>query len=187
MKIGYRRVSSVDQNPERQLEGLALDKIFQDKVSGKSLDRPELKKAIEFCREGDELFVHSIDRLARNLTDLKSIIDLLTAKKVKVHFLTENLIFDGNQTALSTFLLHVMGAFAEFERSLIRERQREGIRIAKEKGKYPRKPRLADEQIKELLSLVDQGIPKQRIANKFSISRWMVYFYIKNSNTQASQ
>src|SRR5579864_5936597 len=125
MRIGYRRVSSVDQNLERQLEGTQVDRTFEDKVSGKDRDRPELTLALSFCRQGDTLVVHSMDRLARNLADLLALVKELTARGVAVEFVKEHLTFTGKDEPMATLLLQVMGACAEFERAMIRERQRE--------------------------------------------------------------
>ena len=135
-KIGYIRVSSTDQNTERQLDGMVLDRVFTDKVSGKSVARPHLQEMLRFVREGDHLFVHSMDRLARNLIDLRQLVQDLTTRGIKVTFVKEGLVFNGDDAAMSVLLLSVMGAVAEFERSILRERQAEGIRIAKTKGVY---------------------------------------------------
>src|ERR1035437_1798375 len=137
-KIGYIRVSSAEQNTERQLEGLEMDRVVTDKVSGKSTDRPALQEMLRFVREGDHLFVHSMDRLARNLIDLRQMVQDLTDRGVKVTFVKEGLFFNGDDAAMSVLLLSVMGAVAEFERAILRERQAEGIRIAKVKGVYTR-------------------------------------------------
>ena len=134
--LGYVRISSVDQNLERQLEGLNLNKTFTDKASGKDAKRPQLLALLDYARDGDTVLVHSMDRLARNLDDLRRIVQTLTAKGVQVQFLKEGLTFTGEDSAMSQLLLSVMGAFAEFERALIRERQREGIALAKKKGVY---------------------------------------------------
>ena len=131
--IGYIRVSSAEQNTERQLDGLDMNRIFTDKVSGKSVDRPALQEMLRFVREGDHLYVHSMDRLARNLIDLRQMVQDLTAKGVRITFVKENLVFNGDDAAMSVLLLSVMGAVAEFERAILRERQAEGIRIAKQK------------------------------------------------------
>ena len=117
-KIGYIRVSSADQNTERQLDGLVMDRTFTDKVSGKSTDRPQLQEMLRFVREGDHLFVHSMDRLARNLIDLRQMVQDLTKRGVKVTFVKESLTFNGDDAAMSVLLLSVMGAVAEFERSI---------------------------------------------------------------------
>src|SRR5437763_14735782 len=134
--VGYLRVSSLDQNEVRQLEGLALNKIFTDKASGKDAKRPQLEAMQSFVREGDTVFCHSMDRLARNLDDLRRIVLGLTERGVHIVFVKENLTFTGEDSPMSNLLLSVMGAFAQFERELMRERQREGIAIARREGKY---------------------------------------------------
>src|SRR5258708_3639531 len=126
-RIGYQRVSTVDQNTDRQLDGVELDKMFTDKASGKDANRPALARAIEYARDGDTLVVHSMDRLARNLEDLRRLVRELNGQGVKVEFIKENLIFTGEDNAMSTLLLSMLGAVAEFERSMILERQCEGI------------------------------------------------------------
>ena len=146
-RIGYVRVSSFDQNPERQLEQIQVDKVFTDKASGKDTRRPELERLLAFVREGDTVVVHSMDRLARNLDDL---------------------------------MLSVMGAFAEFERALIRERQREGIALAKQRGAYRgRKKSLSSERIAELRQRVEAGEQKTKLAREFGISRETLYQYLR--------
>ena len=150
-RVGYIRVSSIDQNTGRQLEGLQLDKTFADKASGKDVKRPQLQAALEYLRDGDVLVVHSMDRLCRNLDDLRRIVTDLTGRGVQVQFMKEGLLFTGEDSAMSKLLLSVMGAFAEFERALLKERQREGIAIAKKAGVYKgRKPSLTPERAKEL-------------------------------------
>ena len=177
-KIGYTRVSSEEQNNARQLDGLVLDRTFADKASGKDANRPQLEAALAYAREGDTLVVHSMDRLARNLDDLRRIVMSLTKRGVKVQFIKESLTFIGDDSAMSNLLLSVMGAFAEFERSLIKERQREGIAIAKKRGVYKgRKPSLKSEQVAELLKRVSAGENKVALAREFGISRASVYNY----------
>jgi len=179
--VGYIRVSTLDQNTERQLEGVALDKVFTDKASGKDANRPQLEAALEYVREGDRLVIHSMDRLARNLDDLRRIVKELTGRGVAVQFLKESLTFTGEDSPMATLLLSVMGAFAEFERSLIKERQREGISIAKEKGVYKgRKPALEGERL-EALKRRDQengGKNRSALAKEFGISRETLYQYL---------
>ena len=131
--VGYVRVSSIDQKEARQLEGLTVDKVFTDKASGEDTNRPQLERALEFLREGDTLVVHSMDRLARNLDDLRRIVLTLTAKAVRVQFLKKSLTFIGEDSPMSNLMLSIMGAFAQFQRELIKERQREGIAIAKKR------------------------------------------------------
>ena len=180
-KVGYVRVSSFDQNPERQLEGLELDRKFIDKASGKNIKRPELEEMINYVRGGDVLIVHSMDRLARNLDDLRKIVFNLTSKHVKIQFLKENLTFTGEDSPMSNLLLSMMGAFAEFERSLIRERQLEGIAIAKKRGDYRgRKSSLTEEKIEEMSKLLRAGENKSEIARRLGISRETLYRYIRS-------
>ena len=120
-RVGYIRVSTLDQRTDRQLDGVELDRVFTDKASGKDVERPQLDALLAFVRDGDTVVVHSMDRLARNLDDLRRLVRALTGKGVRVQFVTENLTFTGEDTAMATLLLSVMGAFAEFERALIRE------------------------------------------------------------------
>ena len=136
-QVGYQRVSSLDQNEVRQLEGLALDKTFTDKASGKDVKRPQLEAMESFVREGDTVFCHSMARLARNLADLRRIVLSLITRGIHIVFVKENITFTREDSPMSNLLLSVMGAFAEFERELIRERQREGIAIARREGKGP--------------------------------------------------
>ena len=181
-RVGYIRVSSVGQNTERQLEGLTFDKTFTDKVSGKNQDRPALQSMLEYVREGDEVFVHSMDRLARNLGDLRQLVTVLTGKSVKVTFQKESMTFTGEDSAMSNLLLKVMGAFAEFERSLIKERQLEGVAIAKAKGAYKgRKPSLTPDQAAEVRRRAAAGDKKTAIALDFKVSRETVYQCLRSA------
>lgn len=179
-RIGYVRVSTLDQSTGRQLDGVQLDRVFEDKASGKDMDRPELKEMIKFARDGDTVVVHSMDRLARNLEDLRSIVRQLTAKQVRVEFVKEQLAFTGEDNAMANLLLNVMGAFAEFERALIRERQREGIALAKAEGRYRgRAPALTPQQAAELRTKAGEGVPKATLAKQYKISRETVYAYLR--------
>jgi DNA invertase Pin-like site-specific DNA recombinase len=135
-RIGYVRVSTLDQNEKRQLDGQVLDRVFTDKASGRDTSRPQLAELLRFARNGDTVVVHSMDRLARNLDDLRALVQGLTRKGVRVEFVKESLVFTGEDSPMANLMLSVMGAFAEFERSLIRERQREGITLAKQRGAY---------------------------------------------------
>ncbi|OGU16771.1 MAG: transposase [Geobacteraceae bacterium GWC2_53_11] len=178
-RIGYIRVSSSDQNTERQLEGIELHRSFTDKVSGKSTDRPALQEMIRFLREGDLLFVHSMDRLARNLVDLRQMVKDLTSRGISVQFVKEGLTFTGDDGAMSVLLLSVMGAVAEFERSIIRERQAEGIRIARQKGVYKgRKASLTNDQAAEARAKIAAGVPKAKVAREYKCSRQTLYKYL---------
>lgn len=179
MRIGYQRVSTVEQNTSRQLEGVTVDKVFTDRVSGKDLNRPQLVLAIDYVRDGDTLVIHSMDRLARNLEDLRKIVRELTGKGVHVEFVKEHLTFTGDDSPMNTLLLSMLGAVAEFERSTILERQREGIAIAKAKGKYKgRKAALSGEQVKELTQRKQAGESITSLASAFGISRQTVYNYL---------
>ena len=178
-RIGYIRVSSIGQNTERQLEGMQLDRTFEDKVSGKDTNRPKLQEMLEFVREGDTVIVHSMDRLARNLDDLRQLVATLNRKGVSVEFIKEGLTFTGEDKPLSKLLLSVMGAFAEFERSIIRERQLEGIALAKQKGAYKgRKKSLTDNDVATIRERIRAGEHKAQIARDFGISRKTLYEYI---------
>ena len=121
-RIGYIRVSSFDQNPEWQLEGVSVDRFFTDKAAGKDTKRPELDRLLTFVREGDTVVVHSMDRLARNLDDLRRLVQTLTTRGVSATFAKESLTFTGADSPMATLMRSVMGAFAEFERALIKER-----------------------------------------------------------------
>jgi DNA invertase Pin-like site-specific DNA recombinase len=180
-RVGYIRVSSVDQNTARQLDGLDLDKRFEDKASAKDTDRPMLKACLTHLREGDALIVHSMDRLARNLMDLRAIVDDLTTRGIAVEFVKEGLTFTRDANSMSKLLLNVMGAFAEFERELIRERQREGIAIARKAGKFSkdRAKKLTSAQVAEIRELIATGAKKAGIAQSYGISRETLYQYLR--------
>ena len=178
-RVGYTRVSSLDQNEARQLDGIELDKVFTDKASGKDTKRPQLQACLEFLREGDELIVHSMDRLARNTEDLLRIVRTLNEKRVSVEFIKEKLTFTWDKRdPMSDLLLTLLGAVAQFERGLIRERQREGIALAKKAGVYKgRKPTLTPEQATSL-RLRAKTEKKAVLAREFGISRETVYQYL---------
>lgn len=184
-RIGYIRVSTTDQNPDRQLEHIPLDKKFIDFASAKSTNRPQLNNMLEFVREDDVVLVHSMDRLARNVTDLRALVKLLVSKKIQVHFIKENLIFNGDESAMSNLLLSVMGAFAEFEYAFIRERQREGIIIAKRQGRYKgTKKKLDEAKIEILKKELMTRKSKGKISQELGVSRYTLYRYIKDLNLQ---
>ena len=179
-RVGYIRVSSVDQNPERQLEGVALDRVFTDKASAKDTARPQLQEMLKFVREGDTIVVHSMDRLARNLEDLRKIVQNQTKRGMRVEFVKEGLTFSGEDSPMAHLMLSVMGAFAEFERALLKERQREGIALAKKRGAYRgRKRTLSPEQIADLKSRIEAGEKKAKVARQMGISRETLYQYLR--------
>ena len=180
MRVGYIRVSSVDQHTDRQLDDIAIDRIFTDKASGKDVARPQLDELIRFVRDGDTVLVHSMDRLARNLDDLRRIVRTFTDKGVSVEFVKEHLAFTGDDSPMANLMLSVMGAFAEFERALIRERQAEGIAKAKQRGAYKgRKKSLAENEIRALINRAAAGEAKTLLAKEFGISRETVYAYLR--------
>lgn len=182
-RIGYIRVSSFDQNPERQLEHVEVGKVFTDKASGKDTQRPELDSLLAFVREGDTVVVHSMDRLARNLDDLRRLMQKLTKRGVRIEFVKESLTFTGEDSPMANLMLSVMGAFAEFERALIRERQREGIALAKQRGAYRgRKKALQPERVAELRQRVAAGEQKAKLAREFGISRETLYQYLRTDD-----
>jgi DNA invertase Pin-like site-specific DNA recombinase len=179
-RVGYIRVSGFDQNPERQLDGVRLDREFTDKASGKDGARPQLDALLRFVRDGDTVIVHSLDRLARNLDDLRRVVRDLTARGVRVEFVKEQLAFTGEDSPMANLLLSVMGAFAEFERALIRERQREGIALAKQRGAYRGRSRsLTAVQVADLRERAAAGEAKTVLAREFGVSRETVYQYLR--------
>ena len=178
--IGYIRVSTSDQNIGRQLEGVSPDKKFIDKVSGKNADRPALIELIDYAREGDTVIVHSLDRLGRNLIDLAQIVATLTKKGIKVQFVKENLIFTGDDSPMSKLLFSMLGAVAEFERAIIRERQKEGIALAKTQGAYKgRNLVLLPEQVLTIKNRIANNEKVTHIAKDLSITRATIYNYLK--------
>jgi DNA invertase Pin-like site-specific DNA recombinase len=180
-RVGYIRVSSVDQNTMRQLDGVQLDRTFTDKASGKDTQRPQLEALVAFVRDGDIVVCHSMDRLARNLDDLRKLVSSLTKRGIHVQFVKEALTFTGDDSPMANLLLNLLGSVAEFERSLIKERQREGIAIAKTKGIYRgRKPSLDAGRAEELRRRIAAGDKKAVIARDFGISRETVYQYARS-------
>lgn len=179
-RVAYIRVSSLDQNPDRQLEQVAVDRTFTDKASGKDVHRPELDRLLAFVRDGDTVVVHSMDRLARNLDDLRRLVQNVTRRGVQIEFIKERLTFTGEDSPMATLMLSVMGAFAEFERALLKERQKEGIALAKQRGAYRgRKRSLSVERIAELRRRVQAGEKKLPLAREFGISRETLYQYLR--------
>lgn len=176
--VGYLRVSSVDQNAIRQLDGLELDRRFTDHASGKDTQRPQLQNMLNYVRDGDTVIVHSMDRLARNLDDLRRMVKDLTGRGVCVRFVREALTFTGEDSPMSNLLLSMLGAVAQFERDLIHERQREGIALARTRGVYKgRPPALKPHQIEEVKRRMDAGESPSKIARDYDLHRQSVYRY----------
>lgn len=169
MKLGYIRVSTIEQNTVRQLDGIELDKRFEDKCSGSNSDRPALNQLKDYGREGDKVLVHDISRLARNIEDLINLIKFFNDKLVTVHFVKENLIFSHDSAnPINNLMLNLLGAVYQFEREMMLERQREGIAKAKLAGKYRGKPNTIDRQ--PVWDLLDQGLSIRKVAAELDIS-----------------
>lgn len=186
-RIGYVRVSTYEQNAERQLEGVDLDRVFTDKASGKDTERPQLHALLSYAREGDTIIVHSMDRLARNVDDLRRLVQQQTKRGVRVLFIKENLLFTGEESPMANLMLTVLGAVAQFERDLIRERQREGIALAKHRGVYRgRSRKLGDARVRELRARAAAGEKKARLAREFGISRETLYQYLRDKREEGA-
>jgi len=174
--IGYKRVSSIEQSTDRQLVGVKLDRVFEDKLSGTTTKRPQLKACLAHLRQGDALHVHSIDRLARNMVDLLQIVNDLTSEGVTVHFHKEALTFSGGDSPIDRLMLQMLASFSEFEVSMIKSRQREGIAAAKGRGvRFGAKPKLTSEQVLDIRARAAQGEPKAALASEYGVSRQTVY------------
>lgn len=174
MRFGYARVSTKEQNTARQEDALnpVCDDLLIDKVSGKNADRPQLQTLLQRVRAGDAVYVKSVDRLARNTRDLLEILDNLLAQGVTVHFLDNQLEFTDNPT--SRFMITMLGAVGELERSFIRQRQSEGIAIAKEAGVFKGKPK--DTELREKVQeLLQRGLKPDEIAKVAGCGRATVF------------
>lgn len=185
-KIGYARVSSATQHLDRQLVELerhATDRIFSDTVSGKNTERPGFEELMAYLREGDELVVCSMDRLSRSLKDLLRVVGELRNRGVRVIFLKENICLEPHDRSdpMTELLFSVMGAFAQFERSLIRERQQEGIELAKARGVYGGRKPISEERLSEAKCQIDLGVPVSRVSRDLCIGRTTIYKYLKNN------
>lgn len=177
--VGYARVSSKDQNLDRQIEAIGqVDRLFTDKASGGSrTERAGLAECVTYLRDGDILRVASMDRLARSLVDLRHLVDEILAKGASIHFIKENQTYSADSTdAMARLLLNMLGAFAEFERALIRERQAEGIALAKAAGRYRgRAKALSAAQLDRAKEQIAVGVPKSRVAADLGVNRSTLY------------
>lgn len=178
-QVGYIRVSTVEQKGDRQLANVEVDKIFEDKASGGNTKRPGLQECLSWLREGDTLHVHSIDRLARNLAELQDMVNGLVEKGISVVFHKESLVFsqDKANNPCQELMLQMLGAFAQFELSLIRERQAEGIATARAKGVKFGRPGLDDATVEAIKRELAAGRPIAHIAKKLGVTRPTVYKY----------
>ncbi len=183
MDFGYKRVSSIQQSTERQLIDVKCDRIFEDKLSGKDRHRPQLELLLSILREGDVVHIHSMDRLARNTRDLLNLVKEINDKGANVVFHKENLTFcQSKKDPYQNLMMTMLGAVAELERSLILERQKEGIALAKSKGKYQgKKKKLSNEQVVQLIEL-SKKTSISKVAKQFGISRPTVYAYLGNNS-----
>jgi DNA invertase Pin-like site-specific DNA recombinase len=174
MRVAYVRVSTDGQNTDRQaIEG--VERTFEDKASGGSTDRPALQDLIAFVREGDTVAVWSIDRLARSLQDLLDLIDRFNRKGVTVEFVTERLTFSASQDdPFARLQLHLLGAIAQFEKALIKKRQREGIEKAKARGNVY-KGRAPSIDRDAVLTRLAAGATPTQVAREMGVSRPSVY------------
>lgn len=182
MLVGYKRVSTIEQNTDRQLSSIDVERMFIDKVSGKDIkNRPALLELLDFVREGDSVFFHSFDRASRSLKDLLEIIERLTSKGVVVNFVKENLAFNGvDDSPMAKLQLHIMASVYAFEREIINDRIREGVHLAKQAGKYKgRKPTLSNEEKESLLAKHKEGVKICQLSRDYNISRPTVYKYIR--------
>ena len=177
MKVGYMRVSSIDQNLDRQLDGVELDRVYEEKVSGKDRDRPQLRECMSFLREGDILHVHSMDRLSRNLKDLLNIVSELVDKNVTVTFKTENLTFAGKDNPMGYLMLSVFGAVNQFEIANLKIRQREGIAKAKARGQQFGRKSLSKKKVTEINNRLQQGQKVSEISVAMNVGQSTIYKY----------
>ncbi len=181
-RVGYIRVSSIDQNTARQLDGIHLDRVFEDRASGKDTRRPRLQELLAYVREGDTVVVHSMDRLARNVDDLRQLVTGLTQRGVKVEFQREALVFSGDDSPMSTLLLTMLGAVAEFLRAQTLDNQREGIVKARQAGKYKGRKRVLNAaQVEQLRTRIQDGEPKAALARELGISRETLYNALRST------
>ncbi|MBR2960533.1 MAG: recombinase family protein [Burkholderiaceae bacterium] len=181
-KIGYVRVSTIDQNTDRQLADMELDRVFTEHASGKNVgDRPALNEMLAFIRDGDDVYVHSMDRLARNLRDLLSLVEQINKKGVTLHFVKENLSFHPNTEAnpMATLMLSLLGAVAQFERSMILERQREGIAKAKARGAYKSRKPLSPQLLEKAKAMYADGLSLVKVAKELGCGKSTLYNYYK--------
>lgn len=183
--VGYVRVSAADQNPARQIEAIGVvDRLFSEKVSGKNVDdREQLKEMIAYVRDGDAVRVKSPDRLARSTRDLLDLVEQLQAKGVAVEFVDNPALNTG--TPQGEFMLTILAAVAQLERATIRERQAEGIALAKKKGTYDRVPKLDPEQIADARQRISEGVPKAKVARDMGVSRQTLYSALNGSGKYA--
>jgi DNA invertase Pin-like site-specific DNA recombinase len=177
MRFCYKRVSTLDQNLDRQLLDMEFDREYVEKVSGKDINRPELQALLSNIREGDEILVHDMSRLGRNTRDLLEIVETVVDKGASIKFQKENLEFkNGEDNPFQNLMLNLFSSLAQFERDLLLSRQREGIAIAKAKGKYKgRKSKFSDDDVATIKGEFETTKNKAELARKWDISRQHLY------------
>lgn len=183
MKFGYMRVSTFDQNLDRQkkqLEEFGCDRIFFEKVTGTKRERPELNRMLEFLRMNDTVAVTDLTRLSRSTKDLIEITELISQKGAHLKSLKESWL--DTTTAHGKMLFTIFAGIAQFERDLTSERTKEGILAARKRGKYPGRPKTDEEKVKYALYLMDQGLSRTDAAEKAGISRMTLYRKMQNNN-----
>lgn len=187
MLIGYARVSTQDQDPALQLDALmaeGCERVFEEKASGAQRDRPELKNAIEYIREGDTLVVWKLDRLARSLKQLIETVEDLEARGIGFRSLTENI---DTTTSGGKLVFHLFGALAEFERGIIRDRTRAGLEAARKRGKVGgRPPALKGGDLEMARSLLKDGHSPRDVAERMSVSVSTLYRYLPAAKSEAT-
>lgn len=184
--VAYARVSTTDQNMARQLEALApYDKLFTDELSGKDTNRPGLQAMLDYIREDDTVKVKSIDRLGRSVRDLLCLIDTIESKGANVEFVDTPAFNKSSKEGRFAFTM--FAALAELERETIRERQAEGIALAKARGVYERAPKLDADKVAEVRRLAAEGVPKAKIARDFGVGKTTVYAVINKTGVYAEQ
>ena len=185
MNVAYIRVSTAEQNTARQREALAkykIEKIYEEKISGKNTDRPKLKEMLEFVREGDTIYIHDFSRLARSTKDLLEIIELLNNKGVNLVSNKENL---DSSTATGKLMITMIAAINEFERMNLLERQREGIEIAKKEGKFKggQVKKIDDKEFEKAYNeYKERKINKSQLAKVLNVSRPTLDKLLKEKN-----
>lgn len=184
MQIGYKRVSTTEQTTARQLTDIQLDRVYEDKISGVVKDRPELNRCLDALREGDTLHVHSVDRLSRSMRDLLDIVDQVLKAKANLIIYSPKLEFTSNSDDyLQTFQLQLFAIIAQLERAMSRQRQREGIAMAKANGTKSGKPfgtqPLDMSRRDEAIKLCESGLNVSDIARTMKLSRTSIYKLLK--------
>lgn len=187
MTIAYRRASTTDQSTARQLPDIAFDREFEDLCSGGTRNRPGLQACLDFIRDGDTLVVHSMDRLARNLPDMLTLVGDLTNRGVSIKFFKEGLTFTGEKNPMQDLQLAVMGAVAQFELAMIHERQKEGVAAARRAGIHCGRPSNLDSiQTSAILERALAGEDKSKLAKEYGVSRGTIYNLINKKNGKAA-